>query len=434
MKKIELAPTKSNLISTIEADAIGRNDELKNFIQLLDTVDGSFNVSIDGDWGTGKTFFVKQCLLLLDFYRKKMFEPEKDVFDGQSDRIPANLTNLSLSNTFMTVYYDAWLYDDHDDPLISLIYVIVNSLEKVNSDSVKDSKVFSKLCKLVETATSFFGINVDVEALTEKAPTCIDPIDDLEKIKHILKSIFDELIVENAQKLIVVIDELDRCKPSYAVCMLERVKHFFEDERIIFVFSTNKGQLVHTIKKYYGADFNATKYLNRFFDFQFTLNPIDPEKYLKYLGQDWNRMEYFEALIRDIGNYYGFSMRDFNMFYQKSRRIKKKLSFGYADGYTISAMLFGLVACALDIIDTEKRKKYIKGEIEDEVIKLYENLDKYKKIVERFLCTGDNANYVENLVRFYKYVFGSDAQHDFETNKIEFWYTQRADLMKLICE
>lgn len=63
----------------------------------------------------------------------------------------------------------------------------------------------------------------------------------------------------------IFVDELDRCKPSFAVQLLERIKHYFGHEKITFVFSVNVSELQYTIKKFYGADFNGTRYLDNFF-------------------------------------------------------------------------------------------------------------------------------------------------------------------------
>ena len=76
--------------------------------------------------------------------------------------------------------------------------------------------------------------------------------------------------------LIVVIDELDRCRPSYAVELLEVAKHLFAVDRIIFVLAVNRSELAHSIKALYGGDFDAVGYLRRFFDVDFRLP--DPER------------------------------------------------------------------------------------------------------------------------------------------------------------
>ena len=75
----------------------------------------------------------------------------------------------------------------------------------------------------------------------------------------------------NHKPLVVMIDELDRCRPSYAVELLETAKHLFDVDRIVFVLAVNREQLAHAVCALYGADFNAEGYLRRFFDEDFRL-------------------------------------------------------------------------------------------------------------------------------------------------------------------
>lgn len=79
-----------------------------------------------------------------------------------------------------------------------------------------------------------------------------DALADLRKKKQIqseVKGFFDELLVERANRLVIIVDELDRCKPNMQ-CGWERVKHYFADDRISFVFSTNIKELQHTISNF----------------------------------------------------------------------------------------------------------------------------------------------------------------------------------------
>ena len=66
--------------------------------------------------------------------------------------------------------------------------------------------------------------------------------------------------------LFVLIDELDRCRPTYAIALLERVKHLFEVDGVVFLIATDTKQLVHSINAVYGAEFDARRYLDRFFE------------------------------------------------------------------------------------------------------------------------------------------------------------------------
>ena len=68
MKKRDLAPNYENLCSTFCEDSIGRNEDLLYFIKLLDSISGPYSIAVDGRWGSGKTFFVKQAKMLLDVY------------------------------------------------------------------------------------------------------------------------------------------------------------------------------------------------------------------------------------------------------------------------------------------------------------------------------------------------------------------------------
>lgn len=66
--------------------------------------------------------------------------------------------------------------------------------------------------------------------------------------------------------LFILVDELDRCRPTYAISLLERTKHLFEADGVAFIFATDSGQLQHTVRGVYGGDFDGKKYLSRFFD------------------------------------------------------------------------------------------------------------------------------------------------------------------------
>lgn len=96
-------------------------------------------------------------------------------------------------------------------------------------------------------------------------------IKEKESIKELVKDFLDALINERGDRLVIFIDELDRCKPDYALSLMERIKHFFDDERVTFVFAVNLSQLQHTVKSYYGSEFDATRYLDKFFDIQMAL-------------------------------------------------------------------------------------------------------------------------------------------------------------------
>ena len=87
--------------------------------------------------------------------------------------------------------------------------------------------------------------------------------------------------------LVIIIDELDRCRPTYAIELLEITKHLFSVDHIIFILATNKSALAHSVKALYGYEFDAAGYLHRFFDLDLQL----PEP---------NRKEFTRAMIRAV--------------------------------------------------------------------------------------------------------------------------------------
>src|SRR5690606_22631130 len=81
-----------------------------------------------------------------------------------------------------------------------------------------------------------------------------------------LGRVVEQLHISTGALMFVLVDELDRCRPSYAVALLERVKHLFDAPRVVFVFATDSGQLRHSISGAYGPGFDGFGYLGRFFD------------------------------------------------------------------------------------------------------------------------------------------------------------------------
>ena len=77
-----------------------------------------------------------------------------------------------------------------------------------------------------------------------------------------------------------MIDELDRCRPTYAIELLEAAKHFFNVDHIVFVLCLDRAQLAHSVKAVYGASFDAEGYLWRFFDIDYRLPSPDRKKFV----------------------------------------------------------------------------------------------------------------------------------------------------------
>ena len=93
--------------------------------------------------------------------------------------------------------------------------------------------------------------------------------------------------------IVVFIDELDRCRPSYAVELLETAKHIFSVDHVVYVLAVNRSELAHSVKTLYGDGFGATAYLRRFFDIDFRLPTPDREQFMQDLLASTNIHGFF---------------------------------------------------------------------------------------------------------------------------------------------
>lgn len=280
-----LLPTPENLIKTLEYDSLGRNHLLFRFIEMLASLGENMSLAVDGNWGCGKTFFIRQCQLLLDAYNSYTNRLGKEKIEKiQKVGCPQYIKDTMKMTAFVTAYYDAWEHDNDEDPLLSLVYEILQSVENDYS--------FSKNEEVLKCAASIAGAfvsKIDISQILENIPRKSDPFTALKNTKSLhteISDFFNSLLPEKGNRLVIFVDELDRCKPSYAVNLLERIKHYFTDDRITFVFSINSAELSKTVRNYYGTDFNGCRYLDRFFDFRIPLTPVDSQKIISLLRID----------------------------------------------------------------------------------------------------------------------------------------------------
>lgn len=335
-----LEPTYENLINHYLHDTIGRNEDLFYFVRILSRLNSGSAVALNAAWGSGKTFFVKQAKMLIDIHN-----PNSDIdiecLNQEEIASIKDVYNKHNSGTekyempkMATVYYDAWKYDDTEDPLLSLLYCIMNRFcESVPEDKVAVIKKFAKqsISILSSAARYVTGINVQeiLETIKNYADACEDTVKEQktnESLEKRINSFLNDVVLEDEEKLIIFVDELDRCNPQYAVKLLERVKHYFNHPKVVFVISYNKSELQHSIKTLYGSEFSADKYLERFFDYEFGLSPIDVERYMDILGNS-NTIHLNMCAVAKL---YNFQMREVWKYYDCVNRaiamIKKVIS------------------------------------------------------------------------------------------------------------
>ncbi|GAA6168142.1 KAP family P-loop NTPase fold protein [Sessilibacter corallicola] len=272
-------------------DLLERKSEIENLSAILSNMDGPLVLAIDSPWGTGKTTFINLWRVFLE------------------------------SEDNVSIYFNAWESDYADDPLVAL----VSELDKwvmSNDDSRGRKGVWKKAKSLLPaiakstiisaTKAATFG-GLDIEKEYEKiaadlagsvASDLVDSFDiQTEAISSFKQKIEQtlSLLGESQKNIIVFVDELDRCRPTYAIELLERIKHLFNIERLVFVLSTDVEQLSHSICAVYGNGFDSKKYLQRFIDLDYTLKKPENKSYIASLFNSLTVSDYF--LKRREGRY-----------------------------------------------------------------------------------------------------------------------------------
>lgn len=254
-------------------DKLDRKDAIENLSHLVVSTKEAFTLSINADWGAGKTTFVK----LWQKYLKK-------------------------EHSVNSIYFSAWEDDFSKEPLISILgeinkYITDNFEQEIETikkfEKVKEfgGKVLKRgLPAFIKGATSGVldidkGLESAIGAIAEE--TTKELINNYSKDKEItqkFKDAIQELLenLDHSKPFVIFIDELDRCRPLYAIELLERVKHIFGIDGLIFVLSIDKKQLSESIKSQYG-NIDANSYLKRFIDLEYNLTNNNIDEFCDHL-------------------------------------------------------------------------------------------------------------------------------------------------------
>lgn len=429
MNKIEMKPTTENIINMLDKNAIGRNQYVATFLEMLDNVDENFTIFINGDWGTGKTFLVKQIYTLLTYYNEYIKEELKG-YNTQLDQVlqKDSFKDLKLEKNFVPIYYNAWNNDSHIDPINSIIFNIIKEHDILKDYQKESSDVIDKIASVLDMANIWSNGSVKELVSTFKRKDIIPEITTMENLKETLNLLLDKLLVERGDKLVIFVDELDRCNPIYSIKLLERIKHFFDHENIIFVFSVNENELTNTISNYYGQNFDSHRYLNKFFDISIDLPKVNISNYMEYLGIERNS-KYFNKTIHEIIEYYNFTMRDCIRYYQSLKIIEDLAgncsNYGFSDdrGYNMIKMFILPALMAIKIIDLKGYIKIINGNGFDIFFNIINNVDILNRGIGFYMKKDKDGNiseeeYKEQFLEMYNAIFNNNSNKEYDNEEI----------------
>ena len=251
-------------------DMLGRAKIAEKLTNLIRDQSDPFVISIDGQWGTGKTFLLKRW--------------QKDL----------------EAEGFKAIYFNAWEDDFCDDPLLSIIgqlseHFSEGKLEEIAKKVGKTAILLLKknALSVLERAT---GLTLEIDLKDrDLLQEYLYQRETKDRLKEHLTELSAEVVQETNHPLVFIIDELDRCRPTFAIELLERVKHICDVPDMVFVFGINRDELCKSLNSIYG-EIDATVYLRRFFDMEFMLPNVDSEKFCNSLMEKYRFREFFQSL------------------------------------------------------------------------------------------------------------------------------------------
>ncbi|MCW2412018.1 MULTISPECIES: KAP family NTPase [unclassified Sphingobium] len=290
-------------------DLLGRRDEAAMIINYIEgataqamktRTKGAVTLAVDAGYGAGKTFFLQRL----------------------ADEIRGH---------HPVAFVDAWKDDLADEPLIALVATLASAIEPLASvgsgvvltgrlQSVMDKAgqiaklasfgLLRRAAGMAISATAVEAIEAawdeipdvafhQVEELGSDAAAGLDRLlsipsslymksrvdafrtgqEAIRELKEELGKLVEALAGSNYKPpLVIIIDELDRCRPNYAIKLLEEIKHLFDVPGLAFILGMHGEQLSHAVKAAYGPSFKGEEYLRRFMRRRYVLQSKSKEK------------------------------------------------------------------------------------------------------------------------------------------------------------
>lgn len=300
-----------------EGDLFGRRADAELLIDYIESVGNrpplredsrGYTISVDADYGIGKSYFLRRLAEHLELTHPVAF------VDAWSDDL-ANEPLTAITATLKKAIA----------PLVNAEPELDQRWQAVASKTGEVAKIVAKgLLKkglgLVITSAAVDAADAVLGELPEAKNAALDDtlkdagkaaaddaVDALSKrkagelmaeriatfeagqraiteLKKSLSDLVESLPVGDIKSpVVVIIDELDRCRPTYAIKLLEETKHLFDVPGIVFVLGMHSDQLSRSVSGAYGPDFDGHGYLRRFVNRQYSLSFPDMEPLLKHL-------------------------------------------------------------------------------------------------------------------------------------------------------
>ena len=223
-------------------DLLDRRTQVGIVTDVLRREAGPAVVMVNAPWGGGKTTFLRMCA-----------------------------ADLQASG-MLVVEFNSWTQQFTTKPLLDLVGAISHQLQ-----TRKEDRPDSDLRELAEPLAEVFGRSRSSRRLFASWDSAH------ESVRGFSTALSD--IAAHHGRIVLFVDELDRCRVDYALGTLEALHHLFAVDGVVVVVGVSRDELCHSIWSLYGQRFDADRYLRRFADLQIDLPPPTHQNMTRFLEQ-----------------------------------------------------------------------------------------------------------------------------------------------------
>lgn len=366
-------------------DTFGRVKLANSFLSLAENIEDDFTIMLDAKWGEGKTTFLKQFVshaaeegfpsIYLNAFEHDI---SKDAFSAISGQILALFHENepkaeALKTRFLTSAAKLGKFALRASLRASLAVGtagILNSktIEEFETEFNGAEDVVDSLEDTLDAASAAAVENLIKESAEVQT--------NLTAVKSALSSVCDFLTDQpllkgknQNRRVFFVVDELDRCRPDFAIDIMEIIKHFFATERIIFVIGVDQLEILNSIRKVYGEMIDANRYLEKFYDIRFQFNQVTDSgredligKYIDYIQTQLGEFASSASMngclkvIQIKSTHEGLSFRTVEKIVQKFLLVEAQLPSRDIAASPLLAFL-----CYSSVVDPGAYKKAVVG-------------------------------------------------------------------------
>lgn len=383
--QIEISNKKNE---TENMDLLGRKEFIDSVIKYVDFYSDqkrSISFSINGEWGSGKTWVIDNIIT-------KLYEIQ---------------TEKTYSDKFCVFKYNAWDFDYYEEPLIALIIAMKEQIDSENAVFIKSKEglekwnatkkvikksAYKSLHELLENAAKikivpFSPVSSNIsmiikaigligsnmmnlkdqvdEEIKQKAEELrnYDEYFDLKTLLKTVKDAFSKFTKDRT--VVIVIDELDRCLPEYAIKVLERMHHLCEGiNNIQFIYAIDDKQLANTVKQIFGNEVSVRSYLSKFMTFGLRLPEVSFNELIEIRYKEFNsifsflyseKCSLYEIISKPLGE---IPIRSKIQILEKVKIINQLILHNKKD-FDFSILYFELFITYCDYYDIDLKNHFI---------------------------------------------------------------------------